>query len=466
MMIRRLFVIILFVSAALPAASQFISEIIEYQPAPGQLINTSFGIPDAANSIIGITNGMVSLGGFGGYIVFRFSEPVVNQTDNPYGIEFTIFGNPMPAWAEPASVWVMPDENNNNLPDETWYELAGSDYFFSTSRTNVEQIYTNLSDSVRWENNFSESGYIRRNSFYKQPYFPDKQYFNTIDEVSYTLTGSQISGNIETSEGIVKCYPRLFGYADNRMRTSNLPNVPDNPYTPQTENCGGDAFDIAWAVDNDGNYVDLESITFIKVQNAISGYSENVGEISTEITGACLVTPNAQLQGETDALVLNFNSDTIYNDYIDLEIFAFENGRLNRNVEFEIESNLNGLTIDSESVLHASHSGKADITLKLIDNPNVSVSLSTYFKFSEQDTSEVFKNSAPVILPNPVTSDAQILNVKQAKIVIYDRYGKQIGNIQKYSDNQTINLSFLAKGLYFLEIVSASEKYCLKLVKL
>ena len=85
--------------SALQAGAQYIAELMEYTPAPGQLINMSpWGTPAGARSIEGDINGSLSLGAFGGYVVFRFEHPVENDPQNPYGVDFTILGNPKPDW--------------------------------------------------------------------------------------------------------------------------------------------------------------------------------------------------------------------------------------------------------------------------------------------------------------------------------------------------------------------------------
>ena len=91
------------------AGAQYIAELLEYTPAPGQLVNVSpWGTPAGASSIEGGLKGTVSLGAFGGYVVFRFEQPVENDPRNPYGIDFTIFGNPMPDWSEPDLSLISP----------------------------------------------------------------------------------------------------------------------------------------------------------------------------------------------------------------------------------------------------------------------------------------------------------------------------------------------------------------------
>lgn len=44
-------------------------------------------------------------------------------------------------------------------------------------------------------------------------------------------------------------------------------------------------FDIDWAVDEQGNHVDLEEINFVKVVNGTFQYCGWLGETSTEVTG-------------------------------------------------------------------------------------------------------------------------------------------------------------------------------------
>lgn len=49
---------------------------------------------------------------------------IVNDGD--YNIAIT--GNAFDGSSEPGIVWVMQDENGDGLPNDTWYELRGSEY--------------------------------------------------------------------------------------------------------------------------------------------------------------------------------------------------------------------------------------------------------------------------------------------------------------------------------------------------
>lgn len=144
---------------------RYATKLIEYRPAPGQFINKSPGLPANAQTVL---NGaadpgmMVSLGAWGGYIILGFDEPILNHKYNPYGVDFTIFGNPSLGNSEPAIVQVMKDENANGEPDDTWYELRGSDHFLSSTIKDYTITYTNpnAKADVPWFDNKGNSGVV------------------------------------------------------------------------------------------------------------------------------------------------------------------------------------------------------------------------------------------------------------------------------------------------------------------
>ena len=67
----------------------------------------------------------------------------------------------------------MKDLNGNGIPDDgEWYELAGSDYWLSTTKRNVEMTYYNPSYNKRytvpWTTNQGKSGAVLTNQFHNQ----------------------------------------------------------------------------------------------------------------------------------------------------------------------------------------------------------------------------------------------------------------------------------------------------------
>lgn len=267
-----------------------ISRIFEYRPAPGQFINALPEIPADADSprvceivleqIGNDAEGMISLGGFGGYVVFGFDHPVINL---PGQYDFKILGNAFindtatDGSAEPGIVMVSADINGNGIPDDPWYELAGS--AFSQSRKDFRITYAkpaNDNDDTHFTTNDPQmpEGAITRNTFHKQPYWPA-----WIDDAEMTFEGTRLPDNgVNRGENGAQYWvlsPFDWGYADNQPNSK----------------CPG--FNIDWAVDADGKPVTLDKIDFIKVYTAECQICGAIGETSTEICGAIDLHPDA-----------------------------------------------------------------------------------------------------------------------------------------------------------------------------
>ena len=87
---------------------------------------------------------------------------------------------------------------------------------------------------------------------------------------------SMIAGVMTKQNGQFLLPAYDYGYADNQ------PNLIDYE-DPNTDGCG---MDIGWAIDHDGQPVDLDHIDFVRVYNAMNQTCGWIGETSTEITGA------------------------------------------------------------------------------------------------------------------------------------------------------------------------------------
>ncbi len=350
----------------------FVSRIIEYKPAPGQFINTSaWGTPTKAESIIGGVSGGISLGAYGGYIIVGFNKSLENDPENPYGIDFTVFGNPLEEWSEPGIIMVMKDENQNGIADDTWYEIVGSDHYWESTIKNYSLSYTNpnseVAADVEWIDNQNDTGYVYANEFHLQPYYPSADLFPDINQESYGFSGTRIKGFVDkTIPTYIMSFRRGFGYADNFPRGSAPYDVPDNPYTPEKEGCGGDPIDIDWAVDSKGNPANLDQIDFVKIYTAINEEAGWLGEVSTEITAVMDVTPNPSITGEENLFVLNdlppqVSAGTI----LKLEANFFIKGKIQNaeNIEWSVDKPLKA-RIDENNYLTAIDTGKIIVTAK------------------------------------------------------------------------------------------------------
>lgn len=451
-----LFKLLIFTVATLQA--QYIHEVMEYTPAPGQYINTvTAGSPHAALSIKGGLNGMLNLGAFGGYVIFRFENPVENHPENPYGVDFTIFGNPALDWSEPGIVSVMKDVNRNGLPDDTWYELAGSDHYFSSTIKGYEITYTNphepVAEDVAWTDNLGKSGYIFSNIYYYQPYYPLADSFPDINSNSYSLTGTLIKGRIDMSKpSNIRSYPRSFGYADNHVRGSEPFNVPDNPYTPETENSGGDAFDISWAIDHEGNYIVLDEIHFVRVHTSVLDDAGPLGEISTELTGAIDVSPDNSIQGVMDMIVIKDLPPEIDTSRFHLEVFVFHAGQLQQNKELSWTCSMQDAYVDNNNILTVNSPGELTLTATLADDPAIIATASIMVSATAVSVDNVIKQEKLTIFPNPVKNNLTFGGVKDANIYIYNINGKIMARFNDISDDRIINVDMLPEGIYIISI--------------
>ena len=280
--------------------SPYISKVYEYCPAPGQFINEmpryeegdtyETILQKAEESISGTNDIMISLGGYGGYVTFGFDHTVINITGEK---DFRIWGNAFyellnpdqrGGSAEPGIVMVSYDTNCNGLPDDEWYELAGSEYYKAETRHNYTITYrrpdpdripeeddSGFLDDINyipWSDSDGASGHMAKNTFHNQSYYP---LWIKADNISFT--GTRLAPNGIDLSGTGRYYVLYaydWGYVDNH------PNEYDEL----------NSFDISWAVDSEGNKVHLPGVDFVRVYTGLNQYCGWLGETSTELSRA------------------------------------------------------------------------------------------------------------------------------------------------------------------------------------
>ena len=279
--------------------SAYTAKVQEYRPAPGQFINTMplYETGDTEESMRqkaedDLKNDvMISLGSYGGYVTFSFDHTVVNVPgEKDFLIKGNAFYSDVEAYkeqkggsAEPGIVMVAFDSNGNGRPDDEWYELAGSEYYKDTTVKNYEITYSRPTDHkavpnkmgtltdtiyIPWCDNQGATGYVAKNMYHSQDYYPQWIVGDTL-----TFYGTLLPQNGKDVSGmgtyyVLYSYP--WGYADNHP----------NEYKDLN------SFDISWAVDKQGNHVDLPGADFIRVYTGVRQYCGWLGETSTEISRA------------------------------------------------------------------------------------------------------------------------------------------------------------------------------------
>lgn len=294
--------------------SPYISKVFDYLPAPGQFVNElpKYNTGDTyetmmaktATELVGEDANMITLGGWGGYVVVGFDHTIVNV---PGRRDFRILGNafgananprpnaPFGGSCEPGIVMVAYDKNKNGKPDDDeWYEIKGSGNFTAenepwysaavTSKNDVRtfrnyemtyhrpttetpgtpQGYVSISNYIHWTDNQGQQGYKIKNTYHAQSYYPA---WVKDDKLTYKGIRLASNGIEESGQGsYYVLYAFRYGYVD------NYPNAHDNS-----------GIDIDWAIDKNGNKVNLPGIDFVKIYNGIDQENGWLGEASTEI---------------------------------------------------------------------------------------------------------------------------------------------------------------------------------------
>lgn len=112
-----------------------------------------------------------------------------------------------------------------------------------------------------------------------------------------------------------------FGYADVREVGSHygkainpyatLPSAGKQSAADGTTNCGGDGFDLSWAVDSEGKPVALTDVTRIRVYSGVLYNTGVFGETSAEVCGLYLATgSNSNTSPSNKATIRLDNSNT------------------------------------------------------------------------------------------------------------------------------------------------------------
>ena len=334
------------------------SGIVSYLPAPGQFTNEGIAtggwgeIHTSGSANLKALRGAytatgVSLGAFGGSIVFDFEEDGISDSDkNPFGVDFIVYGNAFSTNAEPGCIQVAPDTDNDGKPDK-WYDIAGSLYYSGetvnmyysdptpTDNTNTENTLAAVpySSSVSITGNtqtWSNTASITTNTFHKHSWFPlARNYFDGVDRTATKYTGTGVSGDmanvskltpetgsnpISVMEGqsivgglssttVISYSGRkipwkgagagnyTFGYADVHANGSSY-GAAVNPYAATQTTTGGDGIDIAWAVNPDGTPAGLTKIRFVRVYTGVQQVTA-FGEVSTEVCGVYIAEPSS-----------------------------------------------------------------------------------------------------------------------------------------------------------------------------
>jgi len=273
--------LLLAIAASAYAEDPWADAVIAYAPVSPQA-----GYTDAAKALNapggggpGIPNNdsVVTLGAPTGSITLKFNTPVTDDPANPMGLDCIVYsnafwtaGDPQRKWEEPALIEISEDVNSNGLADDAWYLIPGSRGFSYTP-------FPAVSEPAGRDNDPPQATTLMAGTI-RNPNSTDVNPSN--NAVEYTW-------------GYAKLNPTMQPYLDNYAR-------PDDPQavgiTPGSG--GGDAFDIAWAVDATGAPARITRFHFIRLTSFITRNYAGLGFASPEIEAVADVAADIDTDGD------------------------------------------------------------------------------------------------------------------------------------------------------------------------
>ena len=285
------------------SASDVPDKVVDYLCINSQYTNSAmYGLQPEVT----LAGSLKSLGNFGGYITYYYETPLVNDLHNLYGVDFYIYGNALQdtststkmGFFEPGQVWVSED-------GETWYALAGSAHYDDGVDWNYTVTYIETAGGkTAWTDS---QGNSHDGSSYAGQYPVASKYpLHTFDSGnSITLSGVLLpgsNGQTATVGQMTDAYPANWGYVD--VFPNGAFGADVNPYLDNTDHTNKtNGFDLAWAVDAQGNPVDVSGMEFhyVKVQTASNIWAPAINEKSTEVTQVMRTTAQGEEVGVTTA---------------------------------------------------------------------------------------------------------------------------------------------------------------------
>jgi hypothetical protein len=251
---------------------------------PGAALGAPVGLTESVplNTVNSAPN-VVSIGDTTGHLTLHFDTPVSDDTGNPMGLDCIVFSN---------AFWVGGDENRKfqepglieiSQDGSTWYLIPGSRGLTYQGGNLPVIVETGGGDN-------SSDPTILAGSILN-PNSSDMDAGNDLEEFNW---------------GYADMAPVRSPYKDHYLR-------PDDPFTVgiDTNSGGGDAFDIAWAVDTAGQPANLSDFSYIRFTSLIDR-TMSVGVASTEIMAVADVPPS--VDSDNDGLLDEFEINVIGTD--------------------------------------------------------------------------------------------------------------------------------------------------------
>jgi len=302
-------------------AGDFASVVLAYAPAPGQFVNApafndpsrALGPPTGGGSASPDNSGLVTLGGFGGSITLAFDHPVLDDPRNAMGLDCIVFGNafwpsgdPTARAAEAGVIEIALDANGNGIADDAWYLIPGSHLAPPVARQDEtwddDPATPTPPAVVSWFPAGATSPMTT--AAFRLPAVFESAFLISEGAPAETFAGyadlspTLILGDMTGADGSPGDNSLADPEDDPAIDPSVFYTTPDDPLTVGIDpgSGGGDAFDIAWAVEPaTGAPANLPGFHFIRISTGVHAIAGPLGEVSTEIDAVADVRPAVAL---------------------------------------------------------------------------------------------------------------------------------------------------------------------------
>lgn len=293
-------------------------------------------------------------------------------------MDFILYGNAFSGNSEPGAVEVSQDKNNDGIPDK-WYQIANSEYFENSTIHDYEVTYQNPDTTfskrmdVPWSDNLGASGTIISSSYHDHAYYPNPANYDDVDENSMTFSGTKLTAT-----------DVAFGCADVH-ENGTIDNIAANPYVEAPNK--GDGIDIAWAVDENNEPINLDEISFVKVYNAVQ-MSNAFGEVGPEISYITRAKSADTEVGKTE----DVSSITVGGKTVALTagVYSYDVDELSDSFDVSVNTSSDNVFINNEraSTLGVSYGNNTEKTVRIIAQDGEKLPVTYFLHIHKKVTSE------------------------------------------------------------------------------
>jgi len=149
-----------------------------------------------------------------------------------------------------------------------------------------------------------------------------------------------------------------------------------------------------------------------------------------------------------------------------MEVFVFHQGRLQQGASVLWSSSDQSATVDANHLLKVTQSGPITLTASLAGKPQISFSVYTTVQLGQATFLGGFSEEAAVrIFPNPANDFIHITGTDVTGVTLYDASGRPVMLKENVHEGESVDISMLPSGVYFVTVNLNHSEHFYKLLK-